>query len=97
MCLVSEALSGAYIGVGSLGTRSEIAAELIRLRRHGGAEGPLAGRHRQRRGAADGGLHRAQYRLRPRQPAHAAAVREGDVYKVSGAKTWITHPARAPT
>src|SRR5260221_215452 len=31
MCLVSEELSRAYIGVGSLGTRSEIAAELIRL------------------------------------------------------------------
>ena len=31
MCVVSEVLSTAYIGVGSLGTRSEIAAELIRL------------------------------------------------------------------
>ena len=29
MCVVSEELSRAYIGVGSLGTRSEIAAELI--------------------------------------------------------------------
>src|SRR6266446_6112817 len=31
MCIVSEELSRAYIGVGSLGTRSEIAGELIRL------------------------------------------------------------------
>ena len=31
MCVVTEELSRAYIGVGSLGTRSEIAAELIRL------------------------------------------------------------------
>src|SRR5258706_15451675 len=30
MCVVSEELSRGYIGVGSLGTRSEIAAELIR-------------------------------------------------------------------
>ena len=29
MCVVTEELSRAYIGVGSLGTRSEIAAELI--------------------------------------------------------------------
>jgi (2S)-methylsuccinyl-CoA dehydrogenase len=31
MCIVSEELSRAYIGVGSLGTRSEIAGELIRI------------------------------------------------------------------
>ena len=31
MCVVTEELSRAYIGVGSLSTRSEIAAELIRL------------------------------------------------------------------
>src|SRR6202011_5382741 len=29
MCVVSEELSRGYIGIGSLGTRSEIAAELI--------------------------------------------------------------------
>ena len=42
MCVVTEELSRGYIGVGSLGTRSEIAAELIRLGRHRGAEGALA-------------------------------------------------------
>ena len=35
MCVVTEELSRGYIGVGSLGTRSEIAGELIRL---GGTE-----------------------------------------------------------
>ena len=35
MCVVTEELSRGSIGVGSLGTRSEIAAELIRL---GGTE-----------------------------------------------------------
>src|SRR3546814_17616412 len=39
LVVVSETLSRAYIGVGSLGTRSEIAAELIRL---GGTEAQKA-------------------------------------------------------
>ncbi len=39
MCVVTEELSRGYIGVGSLGTRSEIAAELIRL---GGTEAQKA-------------------------------------------------------
>ena len=64
MCVVSEELSRGYIGVGSLGTRSEIAAELIL---GGGTEEQKTEwlpRHRVRRGAADRGLHRAQHRLR---------------------------------
>ena len=66
MCVVSEELSRGYIGVGSLGTRSEIAAELIL---GSGTEEqkrkwlpPIA----VGRGAADRGVHRAQYRLRSR-------------------------------
>ena len=39
MCVVTEELSRGYIGLGSLGTRSEIAAELIRL---GGTESQKA-------------------------------------------------------
>ena len=35
MCIVSEELSRGWVGVGSLGTRSEIAAELILI---GGTE-----------------------------------------------------------
>ncbi len=66
MCVVSEELSRGYIGVGSLGTRSEIAAELILVRRHGGAEAPFPAQDRQRRNPADRRLHRAQHRLRPR-------------------------------
>ncbi len=58
MCVVSEELSRGYIGVGSLGTRSEIAAELILRGRHRGAEGQMAARPRQRRNPADRGLHR---------------------------------------
>ena len=67
MCVVSEELSRGYIGVGSLGTRSEIAAELIL---GGGTEAQKAEwlpRIASGRGPADGGLHRAQHRLRPRR------------------------------
>jgi (2S)-methylsuccinyl-CoA dehydrogenase len=93
MCIVSEELSRAYIGVGSLGTRSEIAAELIRL---GGT--PQQKAHYLPRIAAGAVLPTAVFtepntgsdlgRLRTR------AVREGSVYRIYGAKTWITHAAR---
>ena len=72
MCVVSEELSRGYIGVGSLGTRSEIAAELIL---GGGTEEQkqqVAAADRLRRSAADGGVHRAEHRLRPRLAARPA-------------------------
>jgi (2S)-methylsuccinyl-CoA dehydrogenase len=76
MCVVSEELSRGYIGVGSLGTRSEIAAELILA---GGTDEQkqkwLPG-SRQRGDPAHRRLHRAQHRLRPRQPAHPAVKDE---------------------
>ena len=62
MCVVTEELSRAWIAAGSLGTRSEIAGELIPWR-HAGAEGRMAAAHRQWRGAADGGIHRTQHRV----------------------------------
>ena len=71
MCIVTEELSRAWIAAGSLGTRSEIAAELIVRRRHARAEGALAAEARQRRSAAHGGVHRARRRLRPGLAAHA--------------------------
>ncbi len=40
------------------------------VRRHAGAEGAVAAEDRLGRGAADGRLHRAQHRLRPRLAAH---------------------------
>ncbi len=63
MCVVTEELSRGYIGVGSLGTRSEIAAELIM---GGGTEeqkrklAPEAGLGRS---SLDSGVHRAEHRL----------------------------------
>ena len=61
MAVVSEELSRGYIGVDSLGTRSEIAAELILC---GGTEeqkGPLASQDCQRRNSAHSGLYRTKY------------------------------------
>ena len=70
MVVVSEELSRGYIGVGSLGTRSEIAAELVEA---GGTEeqkATLAAETGQRRNPADRRVHRTEHRLGPRQPAH---------------------------
>jgi (2S)-methylsuccinyl-CoA dehydrogenase len=94
MCLVSEALSGGYLGVGSLGTRSEIAAELIRL----------AGTDDQKSAylekIASGEILPTAVFTEPNTGSdlgslRTRAVREGDVYKVYGAKTWITHGSRS--
>ena len=94
MCVVSEELSRAYIGVGSLGTRSEIAAELIlssgtqAQRDHwlpliaGGAKLPTAVFTEPDVGSDLGSLR-------------TRAVRQGDIYRIYGNKTWITHAARA--
>lgn len=94
MCVVSEELSRAYIGVGSLGTRSEIAAELII---GGGTEEQKA---RWLPLIASGEVLPTAVFTEPNTGSDLAslktrAVREGDVYRVTGAKTWITHPVRA--
>ena len=93
MCVVTEELSRGYIGVGSLGTRNEIACELIRTtaRRSRSSAGCRA---RHRRGAADRRVHRAEQRLRPRQPHDAGGARRRRL-SIHGNKTWITHAARA--
>jgi (2S)-methylsuccinyl-CoA dehydrogenase len=94
MCVVSEELSRAWIGTGSLGTRSEIAAELILI---GGTDAqkaewlpkiasaeilPTAVFTEPNTGSDLGSLR-------------TRAVKEGDDYVVTGNKTWITHAARA--
>ena len=94
MCVVTEELSRGYIGVGSLGTRSEIAAELIRA---GGTEDQkkkYLGR------IASGEILPTAVFTEPNTGSDLAslktrAVLEGNVYKVHGNKTWITHAARA--
>jgi (2S)-methylsuccinyl-CoA dehydrogenase len=94
MCVVSEELSRAYIGVGSLGTRSEIAGELIR---GGGTEAQKA---RWLPDIASGAVLPTAVFTEPNTGSDLAnvqtrAVRDGDVYRIFGAKTWITHAARA--
>ena len=94
MCVVSEELSRAYIGAGSLGTRSEIAAELILC---GGTDAQKA--HYLPKIASGEMLPTAVF-TEPNTGSDLAslrtrAVRDGDVYKVTGNKTWITHPVRA--
>jgi len=94
MCVVSEELSRAYIGVGSLGTRSEIAAELILC---GGTE---AQKQKYLPKLASGEILPTAVFTEPNTGSDLAslrtrAVKEGDVYKINGNKTWITHPVRA--
>ncbi|NOT40362.1 MAG: acyl-CoA dehydrogenase [Alphaproteobacteria bacterium] len=94
MCVVSEELSRGYIGVGSLGTRSEIAAELIL----GG--GTDAQKKYWLPKIASGEILPTAVFTEPNTGSdlgslRTRAVREGDVWKVTGNKTWITHAARA--
>jgi len=94
MCVVSEELSRGYIGVGSLGTRSEIAAELIL----GGGTDEQKAKWLPK--IASGEVLPTAVFTEPNTGSDLAslktrAVRQGDVYKVSGNKTWITHPVRA--
>ena len=94
MCVVSEELSRGWIAVGSLGTRSEIAAELILA---GGTEEQKA---RWLPLIASGEVLPTAVFTEPNTGSDLAslktrAVRDGDVYKVTGQKTWITHPVRA--
>ncbi len=94
MCVVSEELSRGWIGVGSLGTRSEIAAELIL------SGGTQAQKEKWLPKIASGECLPTAVFTEPNTGSDLAAlktraVREGGVYKVYGAKTWITHPVRA--
>ena len=94
MCVVSEELSRAYIGVGSLGTRSEIAGELIRL------NGTPEQKARWLPGIASGAVLPTAVFTEPNSGSDLAslqtrAVRDGDTYRIFGAKTWITHGARS--
>ena len=94
MCVVSEELSRGYIGVGSLGTRSEIAAELIL---NGGTE-------EQKQSwlprLASGEVLPTAVFTEPNTGSDLAsittrAVKDGEDYRITGQKTWITHAARA--
>lgn len=94
MCVVSEELSRAWIGVGSLATRSEIAGELILT---GGTEAQK--QYWLPRIASAEILPTAVF-TEPNTGSDLGALRtraalDGDSYVVTGNKTWITHAARA--
>jgi (2S)-methylsuccinyl-CoA dehydrogenase len=94
MCVVSEELSRGWIAVGSLGTRAEIACELI-----------LCGGTKEQKEKwlpkiASGEILPTAVFTEPNTGSdlgslRTRAVRDGDAYKVTGNKTWITHPVRA--
>ncbi len=93
MAVVSEELSRGYIGVGSLGTRSEIAAELILC---GGTEEQKA--HWLPKIASAEILPTAVF-TEPNTGSdlgalRTRAVKEGADYRITGNKTWITHASR---
>ena len=93
MVVVSEELSRGYIGVGSLATRSEIAAELILC---GGTDAQKA---KWLPGLASGEILPTAVFTEPNTGSDLGALRtraerEGDDWVVTGNKTWITHAAR---
>ena len=95
MCVVSEELSRGWIGAGSLGTRSEIAGELI----------TIAGTDEQKQqwlpGIASGRVLPTAVFTEPDTGSdlgslRTRAARNGNgSWKINGNKTWITHAARS--
>ena len=94
MCVVSEELSRGYIGVGSLGTRSEIAAELIL------AGGTDAQKAKWLPGLASGEILPTAVFTEPNTGSDLGSLRTRAVkddagdWVLNGNKTWITHASR---
>ena len=96
MCVVSEELSRGYIGTGSLGTRSEIAAELILI---GGTDDQ---KQKWLPKIASGEILPTAVFTEPNTGSDLGSLRtravkteDGSEYAITGNKTWITHPVRA--
>ncbi len=94
MCIVTEELSRGYIGVGSLGTRSEIAGELIQI---GGTEEQKA---KYLPAIASGEILPVAVFTEPNTGSDLASLRTraekiDGRYKITGNKTWITHAGRS--
>jgi (2S)-methylsuccinyl-CoA dehydrogenase len=94
MCVVTEELSRGWIGAGSLGTRSEIAGELI----------VLAGTEEQKSQwlprIASGEVLPTAVFTEPDTGSDMAslatrAVRRAEGWSITGAKNWITHASRS--
>ena len=95
MCVVTEELSRGYLGVGSLGTRSEIACELIL---HNGTD---AQREHWLPAIASGRVLPTAVFTEPGSGSDLASLktRAGRTpdggFRLNGAKTWITHASRS--
>jgi len=95
MCVVTEELSRGWIGAGSLGTRSEIAGELIAL------AGTEAQKARWLPGIASGAVLPTAVFTEPANGSDLANLStravctEDGAWRITGAKTWITHAARS--
>jgi (2S)-methylsuccinyl-CoA dehydrogenase len=95
MCVVSEELSRGWLAAGSLGTRSEIAGELIT---GAGTEDQKA---RWLPGIASGAILPTAVFTEPDTGSDLASLRtratrqEDGSWRIDGAKTWITHAARS--
>ena len=95
MCIVTEELSRGWIGAGSLGTRSEIAGELIL---HGGTQ---AQKEKWLPSIASGDILPTAVFTEPDTGSDLGSLKtratenEDGSWTISGAKTWITHAARS--
>jgi (2S)-methylsuccinyl-CoA dehydrogenase len=95
MCVITEELSRGYLGVGSLGTRAEIAAELIL---QGGTE---AQKQRWLPAIAAGTVLPTAVFTEPDYGSDLAHLKarasrcDDGTWRIDGNKTWITHASRA--
>mgnify|MGYP001369377613 CR=1 FL=1 len=94
MCVVTEELARGYIGIGSLGTRTDISSELLLI---GGTEEQ---KHKWLPKIASGEILPTAVFTEPNTGSDLAslktrAVKEGNDYSITGNKTWITHGARS--
>ena len=94
MCVVTEELSRGFLAAGSLGTRAEIAGELIRL---GGTEDQ---KNKYLPEIAAGNILTTAVFTEPNTGSDLGSLStraqlDGDNYVINGNKTWITHGARS--
>ena len=94
MCVVTEELSRGFLAAGSLGTRAEIAGELIRL---GGTEEQ---KKKYLPEIANGNILTTAVFTEPNTGSDLGnlatrATLNGSEYTITGNKTWITHGARS--
>jgi len=94
MCIVTEELARGYIGIGSLGTRTDISSELLLI---GGTEEQ---KHKWLPKIASGEILPTAVFTEPNTGSDLASLKtrataNGTHYSITGNKTWITHGARS--